>query len=125
MLDDVTVFIESYGGDAALGQLRPVIRSRQFLLNGRGNLGVEHRALFDTELAQFQIAGQRGLDPPPGHRLLGRLPLMSEMEASSAVAASAGESADVRHAVELVGPDPREYIGTIALVERYHSGVEH
>jgi hypothetical protein len=59
VLDDFTVLVESHGGDAALSQRRAVIRARQFLLNGRGDLSIEHRALFDAELTQFQIAGQR------------------------------------------------------------------
>ncbi len=72
MLDDVTILVESHGGDAALGKKLPVIRFRQILLNGRGDLRIEHRALFNAEFAQFQLAGQRGLDPPTCRRLLTR-----------------------------------------------------
>jgi hypothetical protein len=69
VLDELTVLVESHrGGDAALGQQCLVIRTRQSPLNGRGDLSIEHRTLFHAELTQFQIAGQRGLDPTLGRR---------------------------------------------------------
>ena len=72
MLDDLTVLIKSHGGDPTLGKKLAVIRFRQILLNGRGDLGVKHRALFDADFTQIQLAAERGFDPAPGRRLLAR-----------------------------------------------------
>src|SRR5215208_783846 len=57
VLHDLTVVVDRDGGDPARGQRLTVVCARQTLLDGRGDLGVEHDTLFHRQVAQGSVAG--------------------------------------------------------------------